>query len=338
MKLPVRILLALLCAAVVLSVPFVVSSPRLLEDAQWEIIDEIDSLNSDDDAAFLSWLIPAASAEEKQYSLPVDTTPGMKPNPKLFTKDGYEDDSIRVQIETREGKKKNVIWRIAWVEIASPTQLRTAYVGKSVRADSTAYLTNIVPNYNAIVAMNGDNYSNEKAKHSFVVRMGEVRQKKLNKQKDILIIDENGDFHTFINSEGADKFEKKTGHKIVNAFMFGPALVSEGKVVNVKRSYGYNFNPEGSQPRSAIGQLDKLSYVMVICDNTTGSDSVGVTHKELAEFMKELGCKEAYNLDGGNSAIMIYNNKIVNNKKGGERDVTDFIYFATAVDPKEWKK
>ena len=85
MKLPVRILLALLCAAMVLSVPFVVSSPRLLEDAQWEIIDEIDSLNSDDDAAFLSWLIPAASAEEKQYSLPVDTTPGMKPNQVLHS-------------------------------------------------------------------------------------------------------------------------------------------------------------------------------------------------------------------------------------------------------------
>ena len=43
--------------------------------------------------------------------------------------------------------------------------------------------------HNAIVAINGDNYTNEKAKHSFIYRMGEKRQDKLNKQKDILMSD-----------------------------------------------------------------------------------------------------------------------------------------------------
>lgn len=331
MKLPVRIVLTVLCAILVLSIPFMVSSPRMLEDAQWEIIDEIDGA----DAGWLSLLLPRACAEEESaYALPVDNTPGMKPNPDLFTEEGYEDDSIRVQMESRPADN-NVIWRIAWVEVASPTQLRTAYVGKTVRSDKTGYISQMAPRYNAIVALNGDNYAQEKAKHSFVVRMGEVRQTKLNKQKDILIIDENGDFHTFIDSVGADTFEKDTGHTIMNAFMFGPALVKEGEIV---KTDNYDFNREGRQPRSAIGQLDHLSYVLVIADNTTGSDSVGVTQQELAEFMKELNCVEAYNLDGGNSAVMIYQNKIYNNKIGRERDVTDMIYFATAVPPEEWEQ
>ena len=336
MKLPVRILLALLCAVLVLSAPFVLSAPNMLEDAQWELIDILDA----EESGLLSFLIPSAAAEvveeEPAYSLPVDTSAGMKPNPALFTETGYEDASIRVQLETREGDK-DLIWRIAWVEIASPTQLRTAYYGKTVKSnDPGNKLTLLAKNKNAIIAINGDNYQQEKQKHSFVIRMGEVRQTKLNKLKDILIIDENGDFHTFINSVGADTFAKDTGHTIVNAFMFGPALVHEGEIVSLKREYGYN--PDGHQPRAAIGQLDHLSYVIVVADNTTGSDEKGVTHKELAEFMRERGCREAYNLDGGGSAEIIYNGEIINNHKGKERDLSDIIYFATAVPPEEWEQ
>ena len=335
MKLPVRILLALLCAAMVLSAPFALSAPNMLEDAQWELIDILDA----EDSGLLSFLIPSAAAEvveeESAYSLPVDSSAGMKPNPALFTEEGYEDASIRVQLETREGDK-DVIWRIAWIEIASPTQLRTAYFGKNVKSDKTDYISRLAKTKNAVIAINGDNYGQEKAKHSFVVRMGEVRQKKLNKLKDILIIGENGDFHIFLNSAGADTFEKDTGHTIVNAFMFGPALVKEGEAVSLKREY--DFNPNGRQPRVAIGQLDRLSYVIVVADNAKGLNTVGVTHQELAQFMHELGCQQAYNLDGGNSSIMLYNGKMVNNKVGQERDVTDMIYFATAVPPEEWEQ
>ena len=329
MKLPVRILLSLLCAAMVLSSLFVVSSPSILEDALWEMQDELDS--AAEESGLVSLFVSSACAEEtSEFSLPMDTSAGMKPDASLFTPDGYEDASIRVQMETRE--EDGVVWRIAWVEIASPTQLRTAYAGKTIKKDTTGLVTVMAKQHNAIVAINGDNYTNEKAKHSFIYRMGEKRQDKLNKQKDILIIDENGDFHTFIKSVGADKFEKDTGHKIVNAFMFGPALVQNGEVLTLDKEY--NFNPNGREPRCAIGQLDTLSYVLVIADGRGNSGSDGATHKELAEFMASLGCREAYNLDGGNSAIMVYNNEIYN-YKARERDVADVIYFATAVPSEE---
>ena len=321
MKYPVRIILTALCVALALSAAFAISSPAILEDARWEMQDELDS----QDSALLR-LIPAAKAEETEYSLPVDTSAGMKPDPALFTEDGYEDASIRVQMETRE--EDGVVWRIAWVEVASPTQLRTAYAGKTIKKDTTGFVTAMAKKQNAIVAINGDNYTNEPAKHSFIYRMGEKRQAKLNKQKDILIIDENGDFHTFIKSAGADTFEKDTGHTIVNAFMFGPALVQNGE--ELKMDKDYNFNPNGREPRCAIGQLDTLSYVMVIADGRGNSGSDGATHQELADFMASLGCREAYNLDGGNSAIMVYNNEIYN-YKARERDVADTVYFATAV-------
>ncbi len=314
----------------VLSAPFVISSPSILEDALWDMQEQLDS--EAEDSGLLPLFVSSARAEAvSEYSLPIDTSAGMKPDASLFTPDGYEDASIRVQMETRE--ENGVVWRIAWVEVASPTQLRTAYAGKTIKKDTTGLVTVMAKQHNAIVAINGDNYTNEKAKHSFIYRMGEKRQDKLNKQKDILIIDENGDFHTFVKSVGADKFEKETGHKIINAFMFGPALVQNGEVLKLDKEY--NFNPNGREPRCAIGQLDSLSYVLVIADGRGNSGSDGATHQELAEFMASLGCREAYNLDGGNSAIMVYNNEIYN-YKARERDVADVIYFATAV-PSEGK-
>ena len=151
MKLIVRIVLSVLCALLVLAAPFALSSPNLLEEAKWEIQDAIDAM----DSGALFRLIPSAVAEgtdwivveeeprvmeEAPRELPMDFSAGMTPNPAAFTDDSYEDASIRVQIETREGEG-NVVWRIAWVEIASPTQLRTAFAGKTVKSDATGYVS-----------------------------------------------------------------------------------------------------------------------------------------------------------------------------------------------------
>ena len=51
--------------------------------------------------------------------------------------------------------------------------------------------------------------------------------------------------------------------------------------------------------------------------------------------MGSLGCTQAYNLDGGNSAILVFNNEPYN-KKAQERDINDLIYFATAVPEEAW--
>ena len=328
MKLSVRILLIALCAAMVLSMPFVLSSPVMVGEAQWMLLDEMEG----EDMGFLSFLLPSACAETvSEYSLPVDFTPGNEPNPALFTEGGYEDDSIRVQMETRE--ENGVIWRIAWVEIAHPSQLRTAIAGKKLTSKTTARVGAMAEKNYAIVAINGDNFVDNTAATSFEYRMGQKLRNKSNKLRDILIIDENGDFHTFIRSQGLDDF-LASEHTIVNAFTFGPALVQEGNLLTTDKEYKYN--PNGREPRSAIGQLAPLSYVMVVAEGR--NESSGVTHQELADFMHALGCWEAYNLDGGGSAAMVYNGEYFNELSSSERSLSDIIYFATAVDPEAWKE
>ena len=67
----------------------------------------------------------------------------------------------------------------------------------------------------------------------------------------------------------------------------------------------------GRNPRTAIGYTKDNDLILVAADGREGS-SIGLTLVELANLMKELGCTNAINLDGGGSTVMYVNGQIVN--------------------------
>lgn len=267
-------------------------------------------------------LLPALAGAE--LALPVDETPGYAPNPAGFTESAYTDESICVTVETVE--QEGVLYHVARVTIQSPTQLRTALAG-AYGTNKTNKTSNIAKKYNAVAAMNGDYYNNRD--NGYVVRQGITYRRKPSKSMDMLIIDDLGDFHILVKSDAEElKAMLASQRQIINAFTFGPALVIDGVVQAMPESY--QFNIRRREPRSAIGQVGKLSYVMVVADGRTEA-SAGVTCETLAAFMGELGCVQAYNLDGGGTATLVFNGEMCNQPKGGERSISDIIYFASAV-------
>lgn len=67
----------------------------------------------------------------------------------------------------------------------------------------------------------------------------------------------------------------------------------------------------GRNPRTAIGYTKDNHLIMMTADGREGS-SIGLTLYELAELMKEFGCINAMNLDGGGSTVMYINGSVVN--------------------------
>ena len=165
-------------------------------------------------------------------------------------------------------------------------------------------------------------------------------QFRFNKQKiaiirsiDLLVIDEMGDFH--ILPRGKENQQNgistlQNEHEIVNCFFFGPALVVDGEVQGADTYDQYAFDPTQPNPRAAIGQIGPLTYAVVVVNGRT-SDTVGVTMEQLATIMGDIGCQQAYNLDGGNSATLVFHNEIYSAKENKERSVSDIIYFASAI-------
>ena len=97
----------------------------------------------------------------------------------------------------------------------------------------------------------------------------------------------------------------------------GPYLIKNGEIFVDASEQKLNAIT-GRNPRTAIGITTDKNLVLVTVDGREES-SVGMTLTELANFMKEIGCVEAMNLDGGGSSVMYVAGNIVNSPsiKGG---------------------
>ncbi len=328
MKKTQKILCASIAFALLMILPFSLPSGAMPDDVKTRLLEEVWEEDEGEDM-FSGLFTGALAAELPLEPLPIDFTPGRKPNKEAFTESGYTDASISLQLEVRE--EEGVVWRLAFVQISHPSQLRTATAG-SLQSSRVAKISAMAEKNNAIIAMNANYMANNPTKTSFEYRMGEKVRSKNNNVKDMLIIDENGDMHLFVGRNKPEQIAafQAEGHQIINAFTFGPALVVDGALQTISKDYGYN--PGGKEPRIALGQMDALSYVIVLAEGRT-QDSKGVTQHELAEFMYNLGCMQAFNFDGGNSATLVYNGGYYQQRsESNERAQSDMIYFATLID------
>ena len=109
---------------------------------------------------------------------------------------------------------------------------------------------------------------------------------------------------------------------------FGPTLVSDGQIaVAANEEVGQSMS---SNPRTAIGMVSPLHYVVVVSDGRTG-DNEGLSLYQLAQVLIDNGATFAYNLDGGGSTTMYFQGEVLNNPTSGntdgERKVSDIVYF-----------
>ena len=88
---------------------------------------------------------------------------------------------------------------------------------------------------------------------------------------------------------------------VTTAIGGGPKLVTAGQVWKWK-------NPrQARHPRTAIGWNADFIFLVVV--EGERESSVGMTFPELAAYMKNLGCEEALNFDGGGSSALWYRGK-----------------------------
>ena len=87
-----------------------------------------------------------------------------------------------------------------------------------------------------------------------------------------------------------------------------PVLMEHGRSLNFPADKTAKKN---LAPRTAIGWNKKYFYFMVV-DGRQKDLSMGMTFGEMAEFMKQLGCTDALNLDGGGSTTFWLDGKVLN--------------------------
>jgi len=277
-------------------------------------------------------LVSGICLGEGENRLPLDLSGGMKPVPAGFKGDcEYEDDSIHVTVE--KSRYNDCDYWIARIRIADPSQLRTAYVG-NFEDYSVTRGTALARRVNSVIAIDGDYwwYSRE----GFIRRQGTTYLNVLEGNRDILLIDEDGDFHTVPMAKQGEVADTINGKNVVNAFYFGPTLVENGEAVTrYSHKYDDSFGADWPRQRMCIAQVDTLEYMFICCAGPARG-SYGQTLPQFARVVASMGVKTAYNLDGGDSTMLIFNGEKINDPgNNSAREISDIVYFASARNPEE---
>ena len=292
-------------------------------------------------AAFLS---SPAIAEVIPLDMDIRTHGNPYKKSGWISENEYQDESIHIVLSSARRKpkssQKQITCRWVVIEIADPSQIRTTLSRESYDDVTLERPWVMAQRVNAVVACNSD-FVKYTFNVGYVVRQGQFYRDALNGERDVLIIDDRGDFDAVLKATSADMEAKKQeieadGRQIVNAFSFGPVLIRDGQVLDQPLSAWEHDKAEGhlATQRIAICQLDTLKYAIFEIDGgvVNGSGMNGMNLKELANYIISIfpECKLAYNLDGGGSSSLMLRGKPVHSTPGS-REISDLIYFASAA-------
>ena len=208
-----------------------------------------------------------------------------------------------------------------------------------VRVDATE----TAKKHNVVFAMNTDYYTyrvavNNNRHTGIVIRDGRILYDDPYTEKQVTnSMVPNLDMLAFMPDGSLKVYHswEKTAQEFIDegvqtVYSFGPYLLLDGKVS--ERAYANN---ENKNPRCAIGMVEPGHYVAIMCEGRL-KRSAGVTISYLAKMMRAKGCQVAFNMDGGQTAVMVFMGKQLNQigaydgGKTNSRPTSEVLGFGTS--------
>ena len=225
----------------------------------------------------------------------------------------YISDGLGIKLV--EQKSTNQHYWIAEVVTTKNNQLQAEFAN-NIYGGKRETLSSMANRMGAILAINASGfYTDSNKPMGSIVRDGQLIQTDPNFTSEVLSTTWSGDSNFFQVNDQASAYASD----INDTFAFGPILVRNGIATEIKDN--------SRHPRTAIGQLDKNRYIIVVAEGRL-KNAQGLTLTELQNIFLSLGCQTAYNLDGGGSSTLYFKGQVINTPSDGqERAITDMIYF-----------
>lgn len=242
----------------------------------------------------------------------------------------YSSDSKTITIKkVTEGSGDDTItYYVADVVLKDSSDLKSAFAKNEFGNNIVEDTSEIASDNDAIFAINGDYYGFRD--DGIVIRNGKIFRDE--GVRTGLAFYEDGTMKIYDETETTA--EKLVSQGVTQTLSFGPALVKDSEAitdfgdVEIDTNFG-NRSIQDSNPRTGIGIISANHYVFVVVDGRSTGYSKGMTLSEFSQVFEDLGCTEAYNLDGGGSSTMYFMGEVINNPlgKGQERGVSDILYI-----------
>jgi len=240
----------------------------------------------------------------------------------------YQSDELRVAIRRYENEDDQIVYYVAdvWIRNINSFRMESGKGGFGKgREDPEDFSSRV----NAVFGVSGTMDTGLVVHNG--VKYQNVENSDIAFRSGIVVIYRDGSVK-MINRSKKEKFnlasENKKNGGVLHALQFGPILLRDGEIES-------GLKKRERHPRILFGYCEPGHYVMVAVDGRT-KKSVGMTETEAAELMQAIGCTSAINLDGGNSAVMLFMGKTINVPSGKDKDgdgiagrnIADLLAFA----------
>lgn len=300
-------------------------------------------------------MTPAPTAEPTEIPTPEPTPePTDTPVPMLGVLDGkfadkfvtgspvltdtsYQSERVaifitRVTDESRTFTDHTFNYFLADVYFQNMEDLRSAPAKAwDKRGDSGQdWLKNIAKANDAIFAVSGDFTLTRK--EGLAVRNGESvrKEQKHDARRDVGVIYLDGHMETYLADETPVE-ELLNDSNVWQILGFGPELLDENG--QPKTSFNDPNGVSRANIRNAVGYFEPGHYCFVYVPpymrpkDKKPKDGTCIELEGLSKLMSSLGCVRAYNLDGGGTADMYFNGKLVSDKGVGQSRRNHDIYY-----------
>ena len=231
------------------------------------------------------------------------------------TDNTYRSANVNITLSTNYNDDLQVRYHVADIYIADISCLQTAFARDQYGSGYSEWPQSFARRFQSIVTINGD-YSGAR-KNGVIIRNGTLYRDE-NNINDVAVIYWDGTMKTFSPHDFDAETEMANG--AYQCWNFGPLLLDEdGKALT-----DFNSDVTSRHPRSVIGYYEPGHYCFVAVDGRS-SESKGLTMTALAQLMEYLGCKQAFNLDGGQTSILCAGTSVINDPYKDGRKCSDVI-------------
>ena len=215
-----------------------------------------------------------------------------------------------------------ISYTLADIYVGDITCFQTAFAQDTYGIGYTEKLTDMSARLRSVLAVNGDSYSNNRHKNNgTIIRNGVVYRNQQSGEETCVL---NWDGTMNIYQPGQIDEQKLIGRGAYQSWIFGPSLLDEnGKAKDKFWTWDYIRR---SHPRTAIGYFEPGHYCLLLVVGRQ-KNTRGMFPDEMAKVFEDLGCKVAYNLDGGHCSFMTMNGKVINSPYKPEHEIADGIFI-----------
>ena len=248
----------------------------------------------------------------------------------------YISGDVRIGIRRITEEVTPLVWFETDIRLGGDQRLRSLMNPKSKKF-AARDPREIAEAYGAVLAFSDDFYGYRRTRGinnaGIVIREGIKLYERTAKSGtakipnlDVIALFGDGSMKTFQSKELSAAEYLAMG--VTDTWAFGPILLRDGEIDERLKEDRRFFRDE--DPRCAMGMIEPGHY-LVLTVLGRQKTSLGVAPLWLAQRMKDLGCTEALNLDGGNSIALVFMGDMINKAQGADLNFMNGIRALTSM-------